>query len=270
MKLRPDVNLVAMSGGIQLRRGDDQIRFLRGDPTELEPLLRRLETGEGEIRDPELFEELSALLASDGLLVGEPPPLRAPARIAVVGHAVLAGVLAAGLGDHGQAARAFPTAGDQVDEGAFEGTDLVIAAVERPDLTLLDVCNARAVERRRPTLFVDLSHGRHATIGPLYLPGETGCFACFRTRLLQNSAAYSEQVAFDEVQRQARAPQKGMDVLPAYRQIASGVVTLEVLAFLSPDTPVATAGGILTVDFGALEWTRETVWQIPWCPACHR
>src|SRR5262249_25626155 len=60
------------------------------------------------------------------------------------------------------------------------GVDLTVCAPSAAELPRLGEWNAQALEASLPWLQVLPFDGRYASIGPLYLPGETCCYECFR------------------------------------------------------------------------------------------
>lgn len=266
-----------MDGAVQLRVGDEEVHVLRVDDVpRLERLLERLdatrkrdaESAPLGAEDAHLLDDLVAQLGSLGLLAAESPPDLAPtARVTVVGHAPSAALLASVLCEHGLSAsvreREQATSGDLARAPAA-----LVCVCEAPDLALQLAVNDAACAARTPCLFVDLSHGRHATVGPFYLPDDGACHRCFRARLRENTAAFAELRAAEEQMIKTGRPLPEAGCLPAHRHLVAGLAAAEIVAFLTRERPLRTLNRALTVALAQLEMWSEPVWRVPWCEAC--
>lgn len=273
--LRPGVAVIPMDGAVQLRVGDEEVHVLRTDAVErLTGLLTRLDGDRGRAaespplgaEDAHLLDDLVAQLDSLGLLATERASDPAPAaRVSVIGHAPSAELLAAILGEHGLAAsvreREHATTGDPAPA--------VLACVcEAPDLALQLAVNDAACAAKIPCLFVDLSHGLHATVGPFYLPDDGACHRCFRARLRENTAAFAELLAAEEQMITTGRPLAKTGCLPAHRHLVAGLAAAEIVAFTTRERPLRTLNRALTVALSRAEMWSEPVWRVPWCQAC--
>ncbi len=171
-------------------------------------------------------------------------------------------LLAQAISEHGIEAHFAHCA--ECDEHASDR--LTICVWEQLDPKLILQVNEAACREARPCLFVDLSHGCHATIGPFYVPGESSCYDCYRQRWRQNTAALAEaDAAWDAAHERPAVPH---GTLPAFRYQAAGLAASEVFAFISRHRPLRTLNRAVTVDFEALRMWSEPVWRVPWCPSC--
>jgi bacteriocin biosynthesis cyclodehydratase domain-containing protein len=286
-----------MNESLQLRLGDEVIVVLEGAPRPaIEQVLALLDGSRtpdelidavGRERAP-LVESLLGELDREGLLLGLHPPGRTRAglvpagevlgrgplssdggpprgRVALIGHQPLTTVIAEALSAEEMEVELL----ERHDPSRLtKVTTLLVSAAEQPDLSLLEECNQWAVAHRTAALFVNLSHGEHATIGPFYVPGDSACYRCWHRRLLENTASPQEQLAFDEAQRQAASPLRGRDALPSARSLIAALVALEARAFFTDFQPVQTVNGTLTVDLAGLRTWREPCWRVPWCDVC--
>lgn len=300
--LRPGVAAIPMAGAILLRLGDEEIHVLSTDvPERVLALLQRIDgrsraaLDEGLDGDEQaLLAELLAELGRANLLAAVAVPehdevarclshsgvtadrLRA-GRARVVGHPPAAELLVRILGEHGlpaehtaRAALADPppqqTARGDVPPPAIAG---VIACVcERPDLALLYAVNEAACRAAVPCLFVDLSHGRHATVGPFFVPGDGACFECVRTRIQENTAAYDELVAAERHMLSSGRPLPGYGLLPAHRHMVLGLAAAEIVAFFAEHRPLRTLSRILTIALDEARIASEPAYRVPWCRRC--
>ena len=296
-RLRPGVAIIAMDGAVQLRAGDEEIHTIETDaPEVVERLLEELGRGlareaileaAGEEHGP-LLDAVIEQLAAQRLLLHQPveqedeiglylshfmgyapyPEIQRPTgRILVAGHRKCAALLARALEEHGMEVCTTGEGGPSDGELAGGSVKAAVCIWEQPDLEMVLRVNAAACRGRTACLFVDLSHGRHATVGPLYVPGEGACYQCFRERWRQNTAALEEFEAAQSAMLQRKEPLAAYGILPAFRYQVVGMACAELVAYLARHRAVGTLNRAATLDLEGLKAWTEPVWQIPWCPA---
>jgi bacteriocin biosynthesis cyclodehydratase domain-containing protein len=264
-------------GAVQLRVGDEEVHVLRVDDVpRLQRLLERLDATRNReaespplgAEDAHLLDDLVAQLGSLGLLAPDSiPDLLQGARVTVIGHAPSAALLASVLVEHGLFAAVRER--DQATSGDLDLAPAALVAVcEAPDLALQLAINDAACAARIPCLFVDLSHGLHATVGPFYLPDDGACHRCFRSRLRENTAAFAELRAAEEQMIVTGRPLPEAGCSPAHRHLVAGLAAAEIVAFLTRERPLRTLNRAITVALAQLEMWSEPVWRVPWCEAC--
>jgi len=140
--------------------------------------------------------------------------------------------------------------------------DLLVAAPAQSELPLMNELNARALASKRPWLQVLPFDGRFAAIGPLFIPWESACYACYQLRRSAN-VDYPEEF-MDPDQGGARFGQSAaLDVTLA------GLTVLSALRWIAAQDPVY-AGTMLAFDPGSLDrgLTEHHVLRVPRCPSC--
>jgi bacteriocin biosynthesis cyclodehydratase domain-containing protein len=297
LRLRTGLALIEMDGAVQLRAGDEEIHVVESDSPELVlRLLQMLAEGADVERlyeqagqaDRELVTALLEQLAAERLLVDREYEggdeivrylahfaafaphieLRRPrGSVCVVGGSPSAGLLARALDEHGVAATCVAGPVDWVEACAEPPTALACIC-ERPDAAYAERVNAAACQRRLPCLFVDLSHGRHATIGPFFVPAEGACYRCYRDRWRQNAAAAAEHAAAERVMIESQKPLPSYGLLPAFRYQVVGLACGEMFALLSRHRALCTLNRVATVDLERMRIWTEPCWRIPWCCTC--
>ncbi len=176
------------------------------------------------------------------------------ARVAVAGGGVLADEIARVLGGTvGGAAR--------VEWEEPEEADLLVAAPSPAELPRLAVWNERMLELRQPWLQVLPFDGRAGFVGPLYLPEETGCHACFSRRRAEAAGEVHDLLASAAVP--ARFPVGGAQA--AALAGLAGTVVLRWLAVADPALPGA-AFALELADGPRV--TRHRLLRVPRCHAC--
>lgn len=152
--------------------------------------------------------------------------------------------------------------GSQVELADFiAGADVVVDAADWPAHDIERWCNAACFEAGIP--YITMSHFPPiARVGPLFVPGRTGCYAC------QETAYRRQYPLFDVVVEQRRAqPSPSATLGPACGMIG-GQVGMEVLHLLTGLSEPSTLGVAHIYDLRTMEVERDAVVPEPDCPVC--
>ncbi len=143
----------------------------------------------------------------------------------------------------------------------IDGADVVIDAADWPAHDIERWCNSACFEAGIP--YITMSHFPPiARVGPLYVPGRTGCFAC------QEIAYRRDYPLFDVAVEQRRAkPAPAATLGPACGMIG-GHVALDVMHLLTGLAKPSTLGVSHIFDLRTMEVKREAVVPEPECPVC--
>ena len=141
------------------------------------------------------------------------------------------------------------------------GADVVIDAADWPAHDIERWCNAACFEAGIP--YITMSHFPPiARVGPLYVPGATGCYAC------QETAYRREYPLFDvAIERAGRNRAPAATLGPACGLIG-GQVGMEVMHLLTGLAEPSTLGVAHIYDLRTMEVEREPVVPEPDCPVC--
>jgi bacteriocin biosynthesis cyclodehydratase domain-containing protein len=144
---------------------------------------------------------------------------------------------------------------------AIEGYDLVVNAVDWPahdiELWVNSACFAAGIP------YIAMSHYPPiARVGPLYVPGETGCYSC------QEIAYKRSYPLYDAVVEQQRAKPSPAATLGAACALISGQVALDVMHFLTGLATPSSLGSSHIYDLRTMEARREQVVREANCPVC--
>lgn len=150
----------------------------------------------------------------------------------------------------------------QADIAEFiAGSDVVIDAADWPAHDIERWCNAACFEAEIP--YITMSHFPPiARVGPLYVPGETGCYIC------QELGYRREYPLFDIAVEQRRAKPSPAATLGPACGLIGGQVALEVLHLLTGLAEPSTKGAAHIYDLRSMEVKREPVVPEPECPVC--
>jgi bacteriocin biosynthesis cyclodehydratase domain-containing protein len=174
-------------------------------------------------------------------------------------------VAAARLRAFNPAARITATArrlGSEVEIADFiAGADIVVDAADWPAHDIERWCNTACFEAGIP--YITMSHFPPiARVGPLYIPGETGCFAC------QETAYRREYPLFDVAVEQRRAQPCPAATLGPACGLIGGQVGMEVMHHLTGLARPATQGVAHIYDLRTMVVERVDVVPEPDCPVC--
>ncbi len=300
--LKPWYRLAQSNGRLILEYGQDKVVFEGKAVGSLFPVLLPLVDGTrtveeigrsfGEAAGPAVGKAL-AMLAEQGLLTDGPaaaPEMPAPAAqtaqflaatgpgdssVAEAGRALEAGVAVIGSGALAQeTARQLRKSGlaglallDWSAAAELEGTDLVVAAPDPEELPELAEWNRTALLRGQPWLQVLPFDGRVGVVGPLYIPGETCCYDCYRRRRRANLRwEEADEQALEQSPAAYPAPPALRDMLAA----SAALVALDWL-YQGEGGRAATvwAGSVSVLRWGGgIEVSRHQVYRVPRCPEC--
>jgi molybdopterin-synthase adenylyltransferase len=144
---------------------------------------------------------------------------------------------------------------------AIEGCDLVIDAADWPAYEIERWINRACFAAEIP--YITMSHFPPvARVGPLYVPGVTGCFAC-------QVAGYRRAFPmFDVATEQRRAKASPAATLGPACGLIGGQIGLDVMHFLTGLAEPSTQGVAHIYDLRTMEVEREPVVAEPDCPVC--
>jgi len=140
------------------------------------------------------------------------------------------------------------------------GTDLVIAAVDRPAYQV-DSWIDRACFRLRIPYIGMSQHPPLIRVGPLLVPGRTGCHACRLAEAERAEPLHHALVA-------AAAPQSPAASYAPACGVIGALVANEAIAYLTGLHEPTTLGAAIVLDLRTLEVERVAVPRRPGCEVC--
>ena len=144
---------------------------------------------------------------------------------------------------------------------AVRGSSCVVDAADRPAHDIERWVNAACFEHGVP--YVTMSHfPPFARVGPLYVPGETGCFNC------QERAYRKSYELYDHIVDQRRGAPSPAATLGPVCAFVGGQVALEVVHHLTGVCTPASKGVVRVFDTRTLEVSSEPVPHDPSCEVC--
>jgi bacteriocin biosynthesis cyclodehydratase domain-containing protein len=144
---------------------------------------------------------------------------------------------------------------------AVRGSSFVVDAADRPTHDIERWVNTACFEHGVP--YITMSHfPPFARVGPLYVPGETGCFNCQERAYRQSYELYDHIV---EQRRGAPSPAATLGPVCAF---VGGQVALEVVHHLTGLCKPASQGRVRVFDTRTLDVSDEPVPRDPDCEVC--
>jgi bacteriocin biosynthesis cyclodehydratase domain-containing protein len=144
---------------------------------------------------------------------------------------------------------------------AVRGSSFVVDAADRPAHDIERWVNAACFEHGVP--YITMSHfPPFARVGPLYVPGETGCFNC------QERAYRQSYELYDHIVDQRRGSPSPAATLGPVCAFVGGQVALDVVHQLTGLCAPASKGMVRVFDTRTLAVTDEPVPRDPDCEVC--
>jgi bacteriocin biosynthesis cyclodehydratase domain-containing protein len=127
----------------------------------------------------------------------------------------------------------------------------------------LDALNAASLEAGRPWLLLK-PVGHEPWLGPLFVPGKTGCYRCLARQLTRNRPVH-RFVA--EKNKLPEAPPAARAATPATRNAACQLAAVEVVKFIA-GAKEGLEGKVLSLDVRTWSAVIHDLLRHPACPAC--
>lgn len=144
---------------------------------------------------------------------------------------------------------------------AITGADVVIDAADWPAHEIDFWCNSACFAAGIPYITMTQCPPL-VRVGPLYVPGKTGCYAC------QDARYRREYQLYDAAVEQRRGKSSPVATLGPPCGVIGGLVGMEVMHLLTGLTEPATLGMAYIIDLRTLEVERESIQAEPGCPVC--
>jgi len=150
-----------------------------------------------------------------------------------------------------------------VHPGPQESAHLWLVLTDDYQREELAAINQAALQGTHPWLLVRVS-GPQLWLGPLFIPGETGCWQCLCMRLKRNRATHSFVAGKKGL---STPPLTALGCLPSTRATVYQMAATVAAEFLA-GTPGTMVGKVLSLDWTS--WTPRThqLLRHPHCPAC--
>lgn len=144
---------------------------------------------------------------------------------------------------------------------AIVGADIVIDAADWPAHEIELWCNSACFAAGIP--YISMTQCPPLLrVGPLYVPGKTGCYVC------QDAHYKRKYQLYDAAVEQGRGKPSPVPTLGPPCGVIGGLVGMEVMHLLTGVAEPATLGAAYTIDLRTLEVEREPVRAEPGCPVC--
>ena len=160
-----------------------------------------------------------------------------------------------------------PLADTTALEDLYGACDFVAVALDSFSPFTLHRINAVALRQKRPWLCTYMD-GSDGVIGPLYVPGETGCYNEFEIQNEATASLKTDYLTFKEsLEADTNDTLLSGCVMSPFRSIVAGWASTAALAFLMTGKSFL-LDRCLRVDFERFSVDRQDVLRLPRCPAC--
>ena len=141
--------------------------------------------------------------------------------------------------------------------------DLFVFAEQWYDPSGLTAMDGFAKRHGVPWLLVRATDVHEATVGPLFIPGETASYASLEARLRSNAVHYDQYVAFESHLREHPNLALSTGGLRASFDLLGSIAVIEAVKFLSGVLLPALAGRMITVNIVSWESELHDVLKVP-------
>jgi bacteriocin biosynthesis cyclodehydratase domain-containing protein len=259
--LRPDAALHVLDGKLAVRSPDGSLLLL--DTADAATLSRQVQAGNAPTEVTDKLRK-AGLLGGADLVTGTSPRLlpQRTGAVLVEGEGVAAQAAVETLADLGAAYR-------RTADGARPNEDIVLLALDHWDLGRIEEWNAAAAARTgQPWLVACITEARRIQLGPLVVPGETACYACYTARRLTNAWHPDALASQFESLRAAARPAAAL-LPPLWTTMAGRLGAWEATRFQRGLAP-SSLGAAVSLSADTLESAIDPVPKAPRCEVCSR
>lgn len=179
--------------------------------------------------------------------------------IGIVGSSAAASITHEILSKSGSQAWALSSP-DRVPQ-ALDALTLLVAAPSIEQIDSLSAINRACLQARTPWVQILPFDGEIAVVGPVYIPGQTCCYECFRLRRASNSPLGQFLTT------SADSSRKSLSAVSVEHAIA-GFASLVVFRWLLGPA-IEQPGRAFTFGLGGtMSFESHTVYRVPRCPVC--
>jgi bacteriocin biosynthesis cyclodehydratase domain-containing protein len=123
--------------------------------------------------------------------------------------------------------------------------------VIRTDARLRDLCDERYGSLSVPHLLIDLAYEHTVSLGPLVVPGDTACLACFVGRVTE---------------RWGDAKPPARPGIWDHGELVCALVALHLQQIAAGNHSLVNQ--TIAYDFADHEVKKNRIYKLPWCPVC--
>ncbi|MBV8883270.1 MAG: TOMM precursor leader peptide-binding protein [Chroococcidiopsidaceae cyanobacterium CP_BM_RX_35] len=128
----------------------------------------------------------------------------------------------------------------------------------------LDEFNSQALRTQKPWMLVK-PVGATIWVGPIFVPGQTGCWQCLSQRLRGNREV---ETAVGRQKGIAAPFPTSRSILPTHFQIGLNLAAAEVAKWIAQGKNEQLEDRVLTLDLASLSMQHHVLVKRPQCPAC--
>ena len=128
----------------------------------------------------------------------------------------------------------------------------------------LDEFNSQALHSQKPWMLVK-PVGATIWVGPIFVPGQTGCWHCLAQRLQGNREV---ETAVGQQNGVVAPFPTSRSILPTHLQIGLNLAATEVVKWIAQGKHEQLEGKVLTLDLASLSMQHHVLVKRPQCPTC--
>lgn len=155
----------------------------------------------------------------------------------------------------------------------MNNVDICLCCADVPPILIRSKINKASINTGTPVIYGGI-YADHINIGPLVIPGETGCYQCWnesRKQLDRNYEYYFDYILNEEAQKQTSIANVWLyGTTGASIAMGMGGIVMDVIRYISGYAPPKTLGKQLSMNLCSFE-INEISWpKISTCPICSK
>jgi bacteriocin biosynthesis cyclodehydratase domain-containing protein len=147
-------------------------------------------------------------------------------------------------------------------------SDVIVAAYDQHHAFQLNQINKEAIRLGKAWLLVRGMNGMTASVGPLFVGKETGCFHCLTSRLKSTMDHADLYDSYESYLLEHQAASRGEGAPIAAYDLIANLAVLEVMKLRTKWAVPATYGNIINFDLYDVQTTTHPFLRTPVCPVC--
>ncbi len=152
----------------------------------------------------------------------------------------------------------------------MDNCDMMIVDSDKWNAPLLDEINKIALDLNKPWILTLGVDGINASMGPLFIGRETGCYNCLINRLKSNMEFLPYFNEYENYLRQNKKTSVSGGAPIVMYDIIASIIILEIIKYVTGMGMPLIYKGYLTMDFFSYTVKVHPFLKVPGCPLCSK
>ncbi|NVO10665.1 MAG: TOMM precursor leader peptide-binding protein [Bacteroidales bacterium] len=152
---------------------------------------------------------------------------------------------------------------------ACKSSDLIIVDSDSWDPIFLENFNKFALDNKKPWIIVRGNESTRGTVGPIFIPGITGCYNCLITRVKSTMSYLSHFEEYENFLRLNKTSSAIDGGLAVSYDILASIAILESVKYLTDFSIPSIFKAFLSININDYQIKSNPFLKIPHCPVCN-